>query len=56
MQKQNLSPCNIEEMLDYAWEKAIKYRFDPVAGRIHEEYLDMLKSVKKKNDSDKKTL
>lgn len=38
---------SIEEMIEYAWQKAIKYRFDPVAGRIHEEYLEMVKGLKK---------
>lgn len=37
----------IDEMIEFAWRNAIKYRFDPVAGRIHSEYLEMLKDNKK---------
>lgn len=45
--------CDLEEMLDYAWHNAMKYRFDPVAGRIHEEYLEMLKNIKKTQETEK---
>lgn len=41
----------IDELLDFAWQKAIKYRFDPFASRIHEEYLEMIKAMKKEIQS-----
>lgn len=53
----SLEVSSIEDMLEIAWQKAIKYRFDPVVGRIHEEYLEMLKKVKeehKKNQEKEK--
>lgn len=53
----NLEVSSIEDMVEIAWQQAIKYRFDPVVGRIHEEYLDMLKKVrqeyKKSNEKEK---
>lgn len=42
--------CQVEEMIEYAWKQALKYRFDPVAGRIHEEYLSMIKNLKDKHE------
>ena len=48
MSNENLTLVEIEELIDYAWQNAIKYRFDPVASRIHEEYLSMMKSIKEK--------
>ena len=46
----------IENLLDYAWKQAIKYRFDPVIGKIHSEYLEMVKEtkneIKKTHNSD----
>ncbi len=36
----------IEDLIEYAWQRSIKYRFDPVAGRIHQEYLALVKNLK----------
>ncbi len=36
----------VEQFIDYAWQRAIKYRYDPTIGRIHEEYLQMAKDLK----------
>lgn len=35
----------LQEIRDMAWHKAVKYRFDPVIGRIHDEYLNMLNEM-----------
>lgn len=45
---ENLTVFEIEELIDFAWQRAIKYRFDPIASRIHEEYLSMMKNIKEK--------
>jgi len=47
LQSNALELVRIEDLLNHAWQNAIKYRYDPVAGRIHEEYLQMLKNIKK---------
>ena len=36
----------LEDLIKYAWAKALKYRADPVASRIHEEYLELVKEMK----------
>jgi hypothetical protein len=36
----------IEFLIDYAWKQAIKYRFDPIVGKIHSDYLEMVKETK----------
>jgi hypothetical protein len=33
----------LQEVRDIAWQKAMRYRFDPVLGQAHEEYLKLLK-------------
>lgn len=43
--------CCIEELLNYAFDQSIIYRFDPLARRIHEQYLDVLKDMKKQIDT-----
>lgn len=48
MSNENLTLLELEEMIDYAWHNAMKYRYDPVASRIHQEYLTMMKSIKEK--------
>lgn len=35
----------LQEIRDIAWHKAVKYRFDPVLGRMHEEYLNSLNEM-----------
>ena len=35
----------LEELKAYAWTSALKYRFDPIIGGIHEEYLRLIKKV-----------
>lgn len=37
---------HIEDLIDYAWRQAIKYRFDPIVGKIHADYLEMVKQMK----------
>lgn len=54
MSNENLTLLELEEMIDYAWHNAIKYRFDPVAGRIHEEYLTMIKNIKERKTQKEK--
>jgi hypothetical protein len=38
---------NLECLIDYAFYNAIKYRFDPVVGKIHSDYLELVKDMKK---------
>jgi hypothetical protein len=38
----------LEDLIGYSWQKALKYRFDPVIGRIYDEYLEALKHIKQK--------
>lgn len=40
----NLLVC-LQAIRDLAWGYAVKYRFDPVLGQTHEEYLDLLNEV-----------
>ncbi len=35
----------LQDIRDMAWQQAIKYRFDPVVGRAHEEYLKALNAA-----------
>lgn len=41
----NIALAGLQELREIAWQKAIKYRFDPVLGRAHEEYLDFLNGL-----------
>ena len=34
--------AGLQALREIAWQKAIKYRFDPVLGRAHDEYLQAL--------------
>jgi len=43
----------LEDIIDYAWQQAIKYRYDPVASKIHEDYLEILKKIKTSTDATK---
>lgn len=36
---------SIDMLRQEAWQKAIKYRFDPVIGKIHEENLQNLNTL-----------
>lgn len=47
MQKPNhaLAIIGLQALRDIAWQCAIKYRWDPVVGKIHEEYLTMIKVI-----------
>lgn len=44
---QDVDLSGLENLINHAWHNALKYRFDPFMGRIHEEYLQMLKELKK---------
>lgn len=44
---QNVDLSGLENLINHAWHNALKYRFDPFMGQIHEEYLQMLKELKK---------
>jgi hypothetical protein len=35
----------LQELIEHSWRQAIKYKFDPVAGRIHSEYLELTKKM-----------
>ena len=35
----------LQEIRDMAWRHSVKYRFDPVLGQTHKEYLDMLNKL-----------
>lgn len=35
----------LQGLRDFAWKKALKYRFDPVIGKMHDEYLTMLNDM-----------
>ena len=37
--------AGLQELREIAWQKAMKYRFDPVLGRTHEEYLQALNGL-----------
>lgn len=39
--------AGLQELREIAWQKAIKYRFDPVLGRAHDEYLQFLNGLLK---------
>lgn len=41
----NTALAGLQELREIAWEKAIKYRFDPVLGRAHDEYLQALNGL-----------
>lgn len=38
----NTALAGLQELREIAWHKAIKYRFDPVIGKMHEDYLNAL--------------
>lgn len=50
-----LEIAHVEDLLNHAWRNAIKYRFDPVVGRIHEEYLQLIKNIKKELEEKEST-
>ena len=35
----------LQDLRDIAWQYAIKYRWDPVLSKTHEEYLTMLNDI-----------
>jgi hypothetical protein len=35
----------LQALREIAWHKALKYRFDPVLSRTHEEYLSVLNNL-----------
>lgn len=37
--------AGLQELREIAWQKAMKYRFDPVLGRAHDEYLQALNGL-----------
>ena len=47
----NIAINALQVLRDIAWEKAIKYRFDPVVGEAHEEYLTLLNGILKECES-----
>lgn len=42
-----LTLTRLQELRDTAWHYAMKYRFDPVLGKAHEEYLQSLNTLLK---------
>jgi len=40
---------SIKTLRNIAWEHAIKYEYDPILGRTHEKYLDILNSIIESN-------
>jgi len=36
---------SVYDLRDFAWRQAMSYRFDPVAGPMHEKYLNMLNDI-----------
>ena len=43
--KFNTALEGLQALREIAWHKAIKYRFDPVLSRTHEEYLTVLNNL-----------
>ncbi len=41
----NIALQGLQALRDIAWQKAIKYRFDPVLSRAHDEYLQALNGL-----------
>lgn len=41
----NLAMQSLQELRDKAWQHAIRYRFDPVLGKVHDEYLNTLNII-----------
>ena len=37
----------LQDLRDIAWKHAMKYRWDPILGGAHEEYLNMLNGILK---------
>lgn len=35
----------LQQLREMAWQNAIKYRFDPVLGKTHDEYLQALNTI-----------
>ena len=44
-QDDNTSLRKLQEIREIAWQQAIKYRWDPVLSRTHNDYLNMLNSM-----------
>lgn len=36
---------SVKVLRDVSWHKAIKYKFDPVIGKMHEQYLEVLNAI-----------
>lgn len=43
--KHSIALAGLQELREIAWQKALKYRFDPVLGQTHEEYLQALNGL-----------
>jgi len=43
----NTALNGLQALRDIAWQHAIKYRWDPVLSRAHEEYLNLLNGILK---------
>ena len=41
----SLALQGLQELREVAWQYAIKYRWDPVLSRAHEEYLTLLNGI-----------
>lgn len=41
----SLAIIGLQALRDIAWQSAIKYRFDPVLSRAHNEYLTLIKVI-----------
>lgn len=41
----NIALEGLQELREIAWQKAMKYRFDPVLSRTHDEYLQALNGL-----------
>jgi len=46
---------SVYDLRDMAWNQALKYRFDPVAGPMHEKYLNMLNEIIIHNEKEGET-
>jgi len=44
-QEHNMALNGLQVLRDIAWQHAIKYRFDPVLSRAHQEYLNLLNGI-----------
>ena len=43
--KNTITANALQDLLHFSWQKAIKYRFDPVLSQTHEEYLQLIKAI-----------